>query len=305
MVLCLVGCGGWQYFNVGMHDALEWYARAYDFVEVNSTFYTVPERKTVASWRGRVPEAFEFTVKAHRELTHVNQLSPKRETHEIFEKMKNICEILRSEILVMETPPAFDVGENLEGIQDFLYSLNPGNLRIAWEMRCYDEREVPLRVAELMREHHIIHCVDYSTSKPSFESDVTYTRLFGRGKGNIYQFTDKELADINSCVEETGSKRKYMNFHGVKMYKDAARMILFKRTGRFPKVTKSVGQKSLEEVLLEDARFPASRRELLESQGWKVFDKTDSLRVRVSDAISGIPERIYADIEDVLNQMTS
>jgi uncharacterized protein YecE (DUF72 family) len=287
-----------------MHDALEWYASAYDFVEVNSTFYTIPGRETVASWRGRVPESFEFTVKAHRELTHVNRLSPKRETHEIFEKMKNICEILRSEILVMETPPNFDVGENLEDIQDFLCSLNPRNLRIAWEMRCYGEREVPPRVAELMREHHIIHCVDYSTSKPSFESDVTYTRLFGRGKGNIYQFTDKELADINSLVEETGSKRKYMNFHGVRMYKDAARMILFKKTGRFPKVTKSVGQKSLEEVLTEDARFPASKRELLESQGWKVFDKTDSLRVRVSEAISGIPERIYADIEDVMNQMT-
>jgi hypothetical protein len=80
-------------------------------------------------------------------------------------------------------------------------------------------------------------------------------------------------------------------------------MILFKKTGRFPNVTKSVGQKSLEEVLMEDARFPVSKRELLESQGWKVFDKTDSLRVRVSDTISGIPERIYIDIEDVLSQI--
>jgi uncharacterized protein YecE (DUF72 family) len=157
VVLCFVGCGGWQYFNVDMHDALEWYARAYDFVEVNSTFYTIPERETVASWRRRVPKSFEFTVKAHRELTHVNQLSPKRETHEIFGKIKIICEILRSEILVMETPPYFDVGENLEGIQDFLCSLNPGNLRIAWEMRCYGDRDVPFRVAELMREHKEVH----------------------------------------------------------------------------------------------------------------------------------------------------
>lgn len=303
MVACLVGCGGWQYFDVGTHDALEWYARAYDFVEVNSTFYAVPERETLASWRRRVPESFEFTVKAHRGLTHKYHLSPKRETHEIFEKMKNVCEILRSEILVMETPPAFDVGENLGDIQDFLCSVDLGNLRIAWEMRCFGEREIPLRVTEFLQEHHIIHCVDYSTSRSSFESDVTYTRLFGRGKGNVYQFTDEELADINSLVEKTGSKRKYMNFHGVKMYKDAARMILFRKTGKFPRVTRTIGQKSLEEVLTEDARFPTSRQELLESQGWKVFDRTEDSRVRVSDAISGIPERIYADAKDVLNQI--
>lgn len=300
-----IGCGGWQYFDVGNLDPLEWYAKAYDFVEVNSTFYTIPKMETVKSWRLKVPEEFEFTVKAHRDLTHKYNLKPQKECFETFEKMKEIGKVLKSEILVFETPPHFVVEEHLDSVKDFFSSADTGNLRVAWEMRCYKGRNVPEKVTDFMQYHNMVHCVDFSTSKPAFESDITYTRLFGKGSRNVYQFTDRELAQINEQVENLGSKKKLMNFHGVRMYKDAARLILFRRTGRFPKATNHTGQKSLEEVLGEDAHFPTTKKDLIESQGWKLIDLTEDKRILVSEILETIPDRSYSNVEDVVEQVKS
>lgn len=53
-----IGTGGWAYFHVPGTDLLAAYANAFDFVEVNSTFYTNPSIEMVRSWRRRVPEDF-------------------------------------------------------------------------------------------------------------------------------------------------------------------------------------------------------------------------------------------------------
>jgi len=63
----LVGVGGWAYLPVE-GDKLKACSGLYDFVEVNSTFYMYPSLSTVRSWRRRVPQDFEFTVKCHRDV---------------------------------------------------------------------------------------------------------------------------------------------------------------------------------------------------------------------------------------------
>ncbi|MBT4514534.1 MAG: DUF72 domain-containing protein [Chloroflexi bacterium] len=54
---------------------LSWYARVFDAVEVNSTFYGVPSHATVRTWRGSVPCGFTFTVKMPRLITHEPDLT--------------------------------------------------------------------------------------------------------------------------------------------------------------------------------------------------------------------------------------
>ena len=50
------------------------YARRFDTVEVNATFYRLPTRETVARWIDRTPEGFLFAVKGSRYLTHLKRL---------------------------------------------------------------------------------------------------------------------------------------------------------------------------------------------------------------------------------------
>lgn len=49
---------------------LGYYAERFETVELNVTYYRVPTEKVIMGWAERTPEAFVFSVKAHRSLTH-------------------------------------------------------------------------------------------------------------------------------------------------------------------------------------------------------------------------------------------
>src|SRR3954463_8893629 len=61
-------------------DRLSWYAQHFDMVEVNSTFYAVPETRMVERWCHSTPNGFTFNVKLHqllsRHATNVKLLPP-------------------------------------------------------------------------------------------------------------------------------------------------------------------------------------------------------------------------------------
>jgi uncharacterized protein YecE (DUF72 family) len=74
----LVGTSSWadpgfveEWYPKGMaaRDRLAWYAERFDAVEVNATFYAVPDRKTVERWVDQTPDGFTFDVKLHRLLS--------------------------------------------------------------------------------------------------------------------------------------------------------------------------------------------------------------------------------------------
>jgi uncharacterized protein YecE (DUF72 family) len=78
-----IGCSGWQYDSwrgrlyperEPKRRWLELYARQFDTVEVNSTFYRLARREAVAAWVAQTPAGFTFAVKASRYLTHVRRL---------------------------------------------------------------------------------------------------------------------------------------------------------------------------------------------------------------------------------------
>jgi uncharacterized protein YecE (DUF72 family) len=78
-----VGTSGWQYKHWVERfyprdprpaDDLQFYARRFRTVEVNFTFYRLPEAKTFAAWAERAPDDFVFAVKASRYLTHLKRL---------------------------------------------------------------------------------------------------------------------------------------------------------------------------------------------------------------------------------------
>ncbi len=298
----LIGTGGWAYFHVPGLKPLAAYARAFNFVEVNSTFYQLPALQQVEMWRKIVPQHFEFSVRANRSMTHRLKLQPLEETFEAFEKMKQICRNLDAEILHLQTPSDLPAEPLVYNLRAFLASANLGRLRLALEIRGTQPSKLPSSLLNTMQDYNIIHSVDLSKEEmPAYVSDTLYTRLFGKGKHNIYQPTDRELAEIDNKASKAKSEKVVMSLHFVRMYKDAARMKTYKQTGRFPKITKSTGILSLGEILREDARFPATKQELVESHGWKLFDRTETERLSARDLLERIPERKYSSVGEVLH----
>src|SRR5919205_320487 len=74
----LVGTSSWadpgfvkEWYPRGMpaRERLPWYAKHFETVELNSSFYAVPDRTNVHKWVDETPDGFVFDVKAHRLLS--------------------------------------------------------------------------------------------------------------------------------------------------------------------------------------------------------------------------------------------
>jgi uncharacterized protein YecE (DUF72 family) len=296
---CSIGTGGWTYFHIPGLRSLVAYSRAFDFVEVNSTFYHIPELREVENWRKLVPPDFQFSVRANRTITHKNRFEPIEETFKAFEKMKRVCEMLKADVMHLLTPASLRLTSNT--LSSFLQSTCTGNIRIALELRGMSASKLPPDLIRTMEDNDIIHSVDLSKGEiPAYQSDILYTRLFGRGERNQYEPNDEELAEIDKVATQINSTKIKMSFHFVKMYKDAARLKIYKQTGKFPSITRARGLWSLEQVLREDAVFPATKQQLVKKQGWKLFDADENTRPKAEDALQRLPERTYYSIDDVM-----
>lgn len=297
-----IGTGGWAYFQVPGMDSLAAYSKAFNFVEVNSTFYTIPSIEEVTSWRKRVKSDFEFSVRCHQDLTHKYNLRPIAESYQILNEMLLICKTLDANVLHIQTPPTFKITPSkIDSIRDLLNSFQFKEIRLAWEIR--QTQHWPSYLTNLMQDFNIIPCVDLSKEEEPFVADILYSRLFGKGSHNIYQFEDEELRTINNRASEGDQKKVILSFHSLKMFKDAARLKIFKETGKFPSITDSTGLSSLKEVLSEDAKFPSTKEELIKHQGWKVFDLTSMERIHAYKILDKLPERNYNSLDEVLQEL--
>jgi uncharacterized protein YecE (DUF72 family) len=293
-----IGAGGWDYFAIPNGDRLKAYSLAYDFVEVNSTYYWLPSPFAVASWRRRVPPGFEFSVRCQKDLAELHRLELTPKTIRIIHSMEKTCRHLNASVLTILIPKAL-VGDRgfAPRLKSFLSKISLGETRIAIEFRGGEPAEDTLKI---LHDHNAIHSVDISTRDPKVESSIIYSRLFGRGKENIYEFDDNELEGIATKASSLKFEKSILAFHGVRMYRDAARLKTFLDVGRFPSLTGQVGLESLGEVLKEDARFPSTKSQLVANQGWKIYDKNPEERVRAGEVLDKLPERTYTTLDDVL-----
>lgn len=310
MVELHVGAGGWAYFRAPGMSPLKAYSRAFDFVEVNSTFYELPGIGRAEGWRRAVPPRFRFAVRANRAITHDEpfSLSPKAEG--ALEGTLGVCRALRADVLHFLAPPGFAIGrKELRRLDDFFSSFDRGSALLAFELRGRvgdgDRRgrgDALECLGRVLRDHDVVHCVDLLKGEtPAWHSETLYTRIFGKGEHNIYQPDDGEIEWIDRA--SAGHQRAYISFHGVRMYSDAARMVEYSRSGNLPPVTGARGAESLRAVLAEDAIFPMSKADLIMDQGWKLFDGSGGKRVRVAEVLDRLPERLYCGVADVIDAL--
>jgi uncharacterized protein YecE (DUF72 family) len=59
----------WYPPKMAAKERLPWYAQRFQTVELNSSFYAVPDRSTVHQWVTATPDDFVFDVKVHRALS--------------------------------------------------------------------------------------------------------------------------------------------------------------------------------------------------------------------------------------------
>lgn len=292
----LVGAGGWGYFAGGLRT----YARAFPFAEVNASFYRRIPEANARGWRRQVPDDFVFAVKAHWAASHRAHLHATPAARDAFSHDLRIARILGARYVVLETPASAPLGhQEADGLRDLVALAGPAGPRIGLEARAHVGGPLPPEVRKAMEDLRVLDVVDLSRARPRVADSVVYSRAFGKGEHNVYEFDDEELRAIDRAGRD--AVEVVLAFHGVRMYRDAARFLTLTRTGTFPNATGAVGLASLGQVLREDARFPSTRAALLHDQGWKVFDLDNVTRAHASEVLRALPDRTYDSADDVLD----
>jgi len=103
----------------------------FDRVEINNSFYRLPECATFAAWRQRAPRGFEFAVKASRFLTHMKKLKdPDEPIDRLFTRMRALGTHLGP--VLYQLPPGWKA--DVERFAHFLEVL-PRDVRHVVEFR--------------------------------------------------------------------------------------------------------------------------------------------------------------------------
>jgi len=108
-----VGTAGWSIPRSAGHRCggsgthLHRYARAFNCVEINSSFHRPHRPETYARWAGSTPAEFRFSVKVPKEITHVRRLRQSRAPLRRFLDETSALGAKRGPLLV-QLPPSFE-----------------------------------------------------------------------------------------------------------------------------------------------------------------------------------------------------
>lgn len=136
-----VGTIGWSYNfwkgnfypdKTASKDFLAYYSTKFNTVEVDNTFYRIPNQQTITNWKKQTPEGFLFSLKFPQVITHIKTLKDcQDETNAFLSRVALLKEKLGC--LLLQFPPAFG-NEQLSLLSGFLENL-PKEHRYVVEVR--------------------------------------------------------------------------------------------------------------------------------------------------------------------------
>jgi len=211
-----IGCAGWNYkqWKAPVYDGapqrlwLTRYAERFGTVEVNSTFYRLPTRRSSARWADEAPAGFLFALKVSRYLTHVVRL---RDTAIhlalLLERVEPLEAAARLGPLLWQLPPTFRRDE--QRLATMLDQL-PTTIRHAVEFR-HPSWFVP-SVLELLRAHNVALVV---ADRPGarelrgdeLTADFVYVRFHHGSRGRRGNYSQRELEGWAGTIGEWLSDR--------------------------------------------------------------------------------------------------
>jgi len=296
-----VGCCGFP-------TSMKKYFESFSLVELNSSFYQYPKTETVEGWRKKAPENFEFTVKAHQNISHKTKLKVEEASLQAFERMRRICKILGSKILLIQTPGSFRP-DRLADAEKFFGKIDREDLVLAWETRgpAWENAEIRKKLGRVLEKLNVTHVTDPFRIMPAYTGDVAYFRLHGLGERMYYyQYSDLELKKLKEFINlhEKEGKEVYVLFNNLSMFEDGIRFVKHLPSGVFPKITGFTGLASIGNVI-EKTRYPISKSLLIKRLGWRLVEIEEGKQVRLSTLLADLPSKTYKNAEELLDDIKS
>ena len=184
MINLYVGTSGYSYKEwkgsfypekIPAKEMLHYYSERLSTVEINATFYRMPQPSMIENWQEQVPGTFRFSLKAPQRITHFKRL---KETEEETKYFLETSSVLGDQlgVVLFQLPP--NMKKDLPRLEAFLQLLPPAT-RAAFEFRhptWFDDD-----VLELLRSQNRALVVSDTDDMPTTHIDKTadwgYLRL--------------------------------------------------------------------------------------------------------------------------------
>jgi len=174
---------------------LDFYAERFDSVEINNSFYRVPETKTLEKWLTQVPESFTFVLKAPQKITHQKKLINCGPDVDFFFK---VAETLGEKLgpVLFQLPPF--ARKDVAKLRDFIAVLPPDR-RVAFEFRhaswCDEE------VYSILRDRDAAICLADTDEVTDRDALVIPTASWGYLRLRRTEYAEGELEAWRERVE--------------------------------------------------------------------------------------------------------
>jgi uncharacterized protein YecE (DUF72 family) len=218
-VKIFIGTSGWHYkhwlggvfYPEGTRgsEMFQFYARHFNTVEINNSFYRLPLATTFDAWRESSPEGFCFAVKASRFITHMKKLKdPESSSAKFFLVAERLHEKLGP--ILFQLPPRWKV--NVERLRQFLAAL-PKDHKYVIEFR--DESWFVAPVYEVMRKYNVAFCIhDFADMKVPDEVTADFIYLRFHGPTSAKYFGSYSKVQLRRWAEKIERWREKVSVYG-------------------------------------------------------------------------------------------
>jgi uncharacterized protein YecE (DUF72 family) len=215
-----IGCSGFLYDHwrgnfypddLSRKYWLEYYSRLFSTVELNVTFYRLPERETFAKWFSSTPDDFLFSLKGSRFITHVKKLKDCSEPLEAFFSRASVLKE-KLGIILWQFPPTFNL--DIDRMKEFLESLKPYGMRNTFEFR--NKTWINKKVFTLLEKENAAICMadhpDFLVKLP-VTADFVYIRKHGKDGSYATSYNTEVLKKDGKAVKSQIKKKKDVFFY--------------------------------------------------------------------------------------------
>ncbi len=203
MIRIYLGTQGWSYpswegpfYPAGTtnKEYLPEYAKHFDTVELDTTFYAIPRGTTIAGWRERTPDGFRFAAKFPKVVTHEKELREAGLEANVFvEAMAGLGDKLGP--LLLQMPPGWTAA-GMDDLAAFLPDL-PAGPQYALEVRhrSWLAEETFERLKGLLQRHGVALCLVQHAWMPVLDT-ITAPFVYIRWLGRREDIPDGEFGHV-------------------------------------------------------------------------------------------------------------
>ncbi len=194
-----IGTSGWNYKHwsgpfypekLAQKKWLKFYSDRFSTVEINNSFYRLPDKQTFLTWKQTVPDNFIFSVKGSRYITHMKKLKdPGGPVKNFMQNVRHLQEKLGP--VLFQLPPRWKFNQGR--LKNFLEILPDG--RYTFEFR--DQSWWNEQTCQILENYNAAFCIFERAgvlTPKNITADFAYIRLHGPGEAYQGRYDDQTLA---------------------------------------------------------------------------------------------------------------